>query len=527
MNAVASKSEPPAPVQGLIAHKYEVIRRIGQGGMGSVWEGRHVALGTAVAIKFIDAEHAQSNDARSRFENEAKAAATLRSKHAIQVFDYGVSQEGVPYIVMEYLEGMSLAARLRTAKKLSLLDTTRILVPVCRAIQQAHDKSIIHRDLKPENIFLVRHQDDDEEMVKVLDFGIAKVRSPHRTTDSSSTEVGTIVGTPHFMPPEQARGLKTIDHRADLWAIGVLAFRCLTGRLPFEGENLADLLVKVCMAAVPVPSELEPHLPKEFDAWFQRALQREPEARFQSARAMADDLARIAGFPLRREPGSHGASTSSPDLSPGGLPSERELSSQIRANGAGLAAPPSAPTRREGPNLVRELVGEDEGTHSPFSGSVRMTQVPRKTFAYVAAAGLIVGGAMVVAFRSSSVREAPAQTAAARPPPASVVGTGDVAMPKGQTAPGEAAPGEAASDPRSLGASPLAPSANGPTTAPGATGLGTGSKGLRQDKKTDKPSVDKADKGEPPANGSRQRGKGNGKPPTNPTPASHELDPGY
>src|SRR5690349_2675407 len=200
-----SASEPP-PSTGLIAGKYELLGMIGRGGMGSVWEGRHASLGTRVAIKFIESEYTESQEARSRFDREAKAAATIQSKHAIQIYDHGVTEDGKPYIVMELLQGEPLDKRIERLGRLSLPDTAKILQQVCRALARAHERGIIHRDLKPENIFIVRTPDDDEEVAKVLDFGIAKMsNSPGTSGLTSSTKTGAVLGTPYYMSPEQAR----------------------------------------------------------------------------------------------------------------------------------------------------------------------------------------------------------------------------------------------------------------------------------------------------------------------------------
>lgn len=289
------------PSQGPIGGKYQLVRLLGRGGMGSVWEARHVSLGTPAAIKFIEAEYANSQEARSRFDKEAKAAATIQSKHAIQIYDHGVTEDGKPYIVMELLQGEPLD-RYIDRQRLGLPETARILQQVCRALARAHERGIIHRDLKPENIFLVRTPDDDEFVAKVLDFGIAKMSSSPGMSGaglSSSTKTGAVLGTPFYMSPEQARGLRNVDHRTDVWSLGVIAFKCLTGRLPFDGESVGDLLVKICTAPLPVPSQTYPGIPPAFDAWFARALEREPERRFANVTELAETLCQVAGIGLR------------------------------------------------------------------------------------------------------------------------------------------------------------------------------------------------------------------------------------
>jgi serine/threonine-protein kinase len=292
-------SETP-PSQGLIAGKYQLVRMIGRGGMGSVWEARHVSLGTSSAIKFIEAEYADSHEARSRFDKEAKAAATIQSKHAIQIYDHGVTEDGKPYIVMELLQGEPLDKRIERLGRLSLVDTAKILQQVCRGLARAHERGIIHRDLKPENIFIVRNSDDDEEVAKVLDFGIAKMSNSGTSSGiTSSTKTGAVLGTPFYMSPEQARGLRNVDHRTDVWSLGVIAYKCLTGVLPFDGESVGDLLVKICTAPIPVPSQVAPGITSNFDAWFFRAMERDPERRFGNVTELSDALAFAAGLPVR------------------------------------------------------------------------------------------------------------------------------------------------------------------------------------------------------------------------------------
>ncbi len=289
------------PSQGPVAGKYELIKLIGRGGMGSVWEGRHNELGTRVAIKFIETEYAKNEEALKRFKNEALAATRIDSKHAIKIHDIGTTQDGKPYIVMEFLNGEPLDKRIERCGRLSPQDTARIVQQVCRALQRAHDAGIVHRDLKPENIFIV-HEDDDE-VAKVLDFGIAKMKDPSdQSISGSQTKTGAVLGTPYYMSPEQARGLRTIDHRTDLWSMGVIVYKCIVGKLPFDGESLGDLLVKICTAPVPIPSHALQGLPLAFDAWFARALDREPTQRYATATELADSLAYACGVSVRRGP---------------------------------------------------------------------------------------------------------------------------------------------------------------------------------------------------------------------------------
>jgi serine/threonine protein kinase len=292
VNSTSPTAQTPAP---LVAGKYRLTELLGRGGMGSVWAGIHTTLGTRVAVKFIDAEHVDSLEARQRFENEARAAASLRSKHVVEVYDHGVMEDGRPFIVMELLAGEPLDRRLDRLGRLPAKDTSRLVTMVCRALSKAHAVGIVHRDLKPENVFLVWDDEDGADVAKVVDFGIAKF-TDQVMGPSSATRTGSVLGTPYYMSPEQARGLRSVDYRSDLWSVGVIAFRCVTGRLPFEGEAVGDVLVKLCTAPIPIPSAYVQDLPPGFDAWINRVLSREPEGRFQSAVELASSLSAVCGL---------------------------------------------------------------------------------------------------------------------------------------------------------------------------------------------------------------------------------------
>ncbi|HTQ08402.1 MAG TPA: protein kinase [Polyangiaceae bacterium] len=280
----------------VLAGKYALERKLGQGGMGAVWRAEHVQLKSPVAIKLIDEQIVRSPEALARFMREAQAAAALRSPHVVQILDHGADR-GVPYIAMELLEGESLADRLARVGRLAPAEVANLMTEVARAMTKAHELSIVHRDLKPDNIFLVKN--DEVEVTKVLDFGIAKATSGLGPV-SGETRTGAILGTPHYMSPEQAEGTKLVDHRTDLWALGVIAFECLVGRRPFDSDALGGLLLAICTRPIPVPSAWGFDLPG-FDAWFAKACARELNARFQSARELASELRRVVAGSEGRE----------------------------------------------------------------------------------------------------------------------------------------------------------------------------------------------------------------------------------
>ncbi len=275
----------------MLNQRYRLLRPLGQGSQAFVWVAEHLALGSQVAVKLIDPELAKQEDARQRFAREATAAAKLRSAHVVQMLDHGIEGDQ-PFIVMELLDGEDLFDRLDRRKKLTLVETARIVTQVSRALMRAHAEGIIHRDLKPENVFLVKNEDD--ELAKVLDFGVAKVVTPAKQV-MVRTGVGTLIGTPHYMSPEQVKGVSEIDHRSDLWSLGVIAYQCVTGQLPFDSEGVGDLLIRITINEPLKPSTLVPDLPSAFDEWFKRACAKEPADRFQTAREMAEALVRCSG----------------------------------------------------------------------------------------------------------------------------------------------------------------------------------------------------------------------------------------
>lgn len=281
----------PMPGAGaMVADRFRMIRQLGDGSMGSVWLAHDMRLDTPCALKLVHSNLAGRHDIRARFEREAKAAARLRSSHVVQILDYGVWND-LQYIAMELLKGETLEERLCRRGALSAGQTVAVILQVARALMKAHAAGLVHRDLTPNNIFLVT--EDDHEIAKVLDFGI--VKSPLPTVHECITAAGVMIGTPLYMSPEQAQGLTCIDYRSDLWSLAVIAFRCVTGRFPFDSEALGELVMQIVVNELPRPSSLNPSVPLGFDAWWTRAAARDPALRFRSAKELADTLASVLG----------------------------------------------------------------------------------------------------------------------------------------------------------------------------------------------------------------------------------------
>jgi hypothetical protein len=298
--AIATASGVPSTGQ-LIGDRYRLDRPLERGAMGSVWRAEQVRLRAPVAVKFLDPSLIGDKEMHDRFMQEARSAAAVRSAHVVQVFDYG-SEGGVPYIAMELLDGENLDARLSSRGTLTAGEVDKLFNELARGISQAHAIGVIHRDLKPGNIFIAR--EGEHEVTKIVDFGIAKVKaSALRLTQGVGTQLGTLLGTPQYMSPEQVRGSGSIDHRTDLWALAVIACECLTGRCPFSGATIGDLTVQICTEKPPAPSSLGP-VPPGFDQWFFKATQKKANKRFQSVEEMAERLHAVLAPAMLAAPGA-------------------------------------------------------------------------------------------------------------------------------------------------------------------------------------------------------------------------------
>ncbi|MDP3215988.1 MAG: serine/threonine-protein kinase, partial [Deltaproteobacteria bacterium] len=282
-------SEPLHP-PGTIVGRYRLLRPLGEGGMGAVYEAVHTDLGKRVAIKILRPEVARQAESRARFLREGQAAASIHHPHVAEVFDVG-QERGALYLVMELLEGENLYEHLYRVGPLPVDRCVDLLLPVCAALAVAHEQGIVHRDVKPENVFLARSRHGVLQP-KLLDFGISKVPLPGggRLTATSS-----LLGTPHYMSPEQAQEGGRVDARSDQYAFGVVLYECSTGRRPFEGDDLYPLLHAIVRGDSLPPRAVRPELPVAFEAVVQRAMAVDPAARFADMHHLGGALLPFAG----------------------------------------------------------------------------------------------------------------------------------------------------------------------------------------------------------------------------------------
>jgi serine/threonine protein kinase/class 3 adenylate cyclase len=296
-NGHTAESAPAttSPARGL-GGRYALQQCFAEGGMAKVWRAFDTQLERPVAVKMLRAPHRQSDEVYAGFESEALAIARLQHPHVVQIHDFGVD-EGEPFMVMELLEGEDLGARLERLGRLPLGAVGTLVHELASALTAAHAVGLVHRDLKPGNVFFARTATG--EVVKVLDFGLAYLldrlgAAPESPAAPGGARVTTsaFAGTPHYMSPEQVLD-SGVDHHSDLWSLGVLAYHALTGQHPFQGQSLRELLLAICTARVTPPTTLVPGLPPEVNAFFEQALAKGSNQRFQSAREMAVAFGRL------------------------------------------------------------------------------------------------------------------------------------------------------------------------------------------------------------------------------------------
>jgi serine/threonine protein kinase len=271
-----------------VGDTFSIVRMIGEGGMARVYEARHVRLpNKRFAVKVLHHMYAQQPMIVARFQREAEAASGIAHPNVVDVYDVGTTPDGRPFLVSEFLEGQDFATLLDERERLAAPAAVHVVRQVCRALAAAHAHGVVHRDVKPENVFLVG--DMEAPVVKVLDFGISKFDS---AGGASLTQTGMIMGTPGYMPPEQARGGKT-DHRADIYGVGAMLYRAVTGKIPFDSEDAAEALTMVLTQDPPRPRSIQPSIPEALELVIQKAMAKEPEDRH---RTMAELDERLAPF---------------------------------------------------------------------------------------------------------------------------------------------------------------------------------------------------------------------------------------
>ena len=291
-------------VDQVIAGKYRITELIGQGGMGTVFEAVHTGTNSRVAIKVIVSKDVKA-EVFVRFQREARAAGTIDSRHIVRVFDMGTDDRtGSPYMVMERLVGEDLSQLMRRVGPLSIENALQILHQAALGLSKAHEQGVVHRDVKPANLFL-HDGEQGESVVKILDFGIAKVRMDllQKAEEGGLTRTGSMLGSPHYMSPEQAQGLRSIDHRSDIWSLGIVLYKMLTGQTPHaKSSTLGQVILAICSKAPAPVQELAPWIPPEIAFIVHRALQPDPAHRFQSALELAQAIEPFIANapPLRR-----------------------------------------------------------------------------------------------------------------------------------------------------------------------------------------------------------------------------------
>jgi serine/threonine-protein kinase len=373
----------------LVGH-YKVVRKIGEGGMGSVWEGLHEGIGRRVAVKILRAEYSKESKLVTRFFNEARAVNIVSHPGIVGSFDYGQLDDGTAYIVMEYIDGETLSARIKRIRGSLGPDALRIARQIAATLAAAHAKGIIHRDMKPDNIMIVSDPEaPGGERAKVLDFGIAKIVTEHEQDKQNTglTQAGAVMGTPRYMSPEQCRGAAKVDAKTDVYALGVMMFEMLAGKPPFDADGTGALMALHIYSQPPQLREVDPSIPPHIEALVSSMLAKDPATR----PSMADVVQRIEGFGIK------GTGVLSVVRPPGG--SAPGLENSPFTNGSGIShtsgvqsvvAEPSGPHTTSRPSLVGVGQTQDPTKIRAPAERLKRLAIPVATAVVLSAIGLAV-----------------------------------------------------------------------------------------------------------------------------------------
>ena len=385
-------SESALTEGSLIAGRYRLEHPLGEGGMGTVWAATHTVTRRSVAMKFLKDSMRHRKDLRERFLREAAAASALKHPNVVEIIDVFDFAEGSPVMVMELLRGETLGAKLLRDERLSMEETAALLLPVVSAVGEAHALGIVHRDLKPDNLFLL--EGTGEPRVKVLDFGIAKLSAERYLQEGPSpllTESGSMLGTPCYMAPEQASGESPVDHRADIWSLGVILYECLSGVRPIEGENLPQVVARLMSAGIMPLERIAPELPAEVTGLVKQMLTRDVGRRPASLVEVSRTLGRFTN--VRAPEFAAPSGVANPPPTPPTMQSARPKARLI----ASRDAEPLGPTMLSSP---------------PVNSSLQFAQAPpkqgRSVYLLVAAAVVLVAGTWLLSSRQPAPVAQPA-----------------------------------------------------------------------------------------------------------------------
>ncbi len=464
----------------ILAEKYRIIRQIGQGGMGAVFEGENVRIRRRVAIKTLHAAVSMKDDVIQRFEREAQAAGRIGSEHIVEVLDMGELPDSTRYMVMEFLEGQTLGERIVKQGRIPPRDMVPIMSQLLEGLDAAHKAGIIHRDLKPANVFLCSGRGGSADFVKILDFGVSKFNVLN-DEEMSMTRTGAVVGTPYYMSPEQAKGARSIDHRADLYSAGVMLYEAITGQVPFSAETFNELIFKIALESPPPPEQFVPNLDPAFSALLRKAMSRDVGERFQSA---AELRSALEAWEKGAPPAATSPSTTTQALA---LPGPRgpALGGTVALSAAPQPRPLSGGTVAMGPASPAGAlapVPQAPGPSGMDTLAVTRIAAPKLNvwlFVVVFLGSLLLGGGAFVLYAFTA--PAPKPVGTAKTPAATAQPEATAAPASASGAPSASSPEPTALPPTTASAlvldatsAPSAPTAGPPPTTPAGPARPTG-----------------------------------------------------